>query len=176
MYCDECKERPAKVHYTQVVNGKQTEMHLCEECAQKKSQINIGFHFEPGLSLQNLLAALMGQEIGGYQPLGVSMTDAMCCKNCGSTYREFSKCGKLGCSQCYEEFKDYLAPIIRKLHGNSYHTGKIPLRTGGVIHLKRELESLRNELQAAIQVEEYERAAELRDKIRELEKKINSPA
>ena len=176
MYCDECKERPAKVHFTQVINGKQTEMHLCEECAQKKSQMNLGLHFEPGFSLQNLLAALIGQEISSYKPVGISMTAEIRCKNCGSSYREFSKSGKLGCSQCYVEFKEYLAPIIRKLHGNSYHTGKIPFRTGGVIHLKRELENLRVELKNAIEVEEYEKAAELRDKIRALVLKMDSPA
>ena len=173
MYCDECRTT-ANVHYTQIINGKQTEMHLCEECAQKMSQVNLGSHFESGFSLQNLLAALMGQEISEYKPMGVPVSTEIHCKNCGSSYREFAKSGKLGCSQCYIEFENNLSPIIRKLHGNSYHTGKIPFRTGKIIHLKRELESLRKELKAAIEVEEYEKAAKIRDKIRALEKKTQS--
>jgi protein arginine kinase activator len=176
MYCDECKSRLARVHYTQIVNGKRTEMHLCEECAQKKRELNIGFPLEPAFSFQNLLAGLIGHTSGSHKPVGISFVQDMRCNSCGLTYRSFAKIGKLGCSKCYESFGQNLAPVIRKIHGDSYHTGKIPRRTGGILHLRRERDSLKEELAKAISLEQYEKAAELRDRIRDMEKKLDSPS
>ncbi|MFA5881294.1 MAG: UvrB/UvrC motif-containing protein, partial [Eubacteriales bacterium] len=78
----------------------------------------------------------------------------------------------LGCPTCYDVFENKLDPVLRRIHGNPRHTGKIPKRTGGTIELRREIEELKRELQAAITSEEYEKAAEVRDKIRGLENKL----
>ena len=94
------------------------------------------------------------------------------CNICGMTYRDFAKVGKLGCSKCYETFRDRLDPLLRRIHGTDRHVGKIPAKTSEVVLLRRELESLKKDLALAVSREEYEKAAEIRDSIRSLERKI----
>lgn len=78
----------------------------------------------------------------------------------------------MGCGQCYETFADQLGPLLRKVHSATEHTGKTPKRAAGPLKLKREIQALRRELQAAVAEEDFERAAQLRDRIRELETKV----
>ncbi len=86
------------------------------------------------------------------------------------TYTEFKKTGLMGCSECYVSFKNSLVPIIKRVQGNIEHVGKIPKKSGKEIMEKRQLLRLREELNRAINSEEYERAAELRDEIREVQR------
>lgn len=85
------------------------------------------------------------------------------------SFEDFRKTGKLGCTNCYKLFKENLAPILRRLHGNAEHTGKVPAKISGCIKNSNEIEKLKNELTDAIDREEYEKAAQLRDRIRGLE-------
>ncbi|MOA13755.1 UvrB/uvrC motif protein [compost metagenome] len=94
------------------------------------------------------------------------------CENCGLTYAQFSKIGRFGCSSCYQAFEEKLDPLLKRVHGGIVHSGKIPKRSGGQIQCKRKIEELRRELQAKIEHEEFESAAQLRDQIRELERKM----
>jgi protein arginine kinase activator len=87
------------------------------------------------------------------------------------TYENFRTTGKFGCSQCIDSFKGRLKPVIKSIQGYDRHTGKIPKRTGGAYKVQMDIERLKNELRCAVEREEYELAAELRDKIYELEKK-----
>jgi protein-arginine kinase activator protein McsA len=91
------------------------------------------------------------------------------CPACGLTFADFRASGRLGCHQDYEHFKKQLLPLLEKIHGATQHTGKIPLRLGQRVEKQKVLTALRKDLNAAIQREEYERAAELRDKIKVLE-------
>lgn len=172
MLCDRCKQRPANVHYTQIINGIKTEMNLCEQCAQEEGLLNSDtfssfMNFTP-FSVQNLLAGLMNflpnTERGFTE-------EQLKCDNCGMTYDKFKQTGRLGCSKCYDFFKDELNPLIRRIHGSIGHRGKIPRKTGGVLRAKREIEELKAQLDKAVKDEAYEEAAKLRDKIRDLEKK-----
>jgi protein arginine kinase activator len=90
------------------------------------------------------------------------------------TYTQFGEIGRLGCGQCYQAFAGQLWPLLRRVHGNSRHTGKVPVRAGGTLGFKREIERLRQELHDAIGTEAYERAAVLRDRIHALEGKMGS--
>lgn len=90
------------------------------------------------------------------------------------TYSQFSKVGRFGCSSCYKYFNDRLDPLFKRVHGNTTHMGKVPVRVGSHIQAKRKIEGLRQELQQKIAEEEFEKAAKLRDEIRELEKDISS--
>lgn len=171
MQCDECRRRPATVHLTKIINGHKTEVRLCEQCAREKGEF--AFFTVPSFSFQNLLAGLLEQEPGQGMPMALPQRGSKKCGNCGVSYSDFSQSGFLGCSECYQEFEKPLEPLLRKIQGNTRHTGKVPGRTGGAVKVRKEIESLRQELQRLIMKEEYENAAEVRDRIKGLEKKLD---
>ena len=170
MLCEECHMRPATVHITKIVNNEKTEMHLCEECAKEKhlslsSSIG-GFGFEDtGFSVAKLLSSFF--EPSSKTPIGSS--EEFKCGRCGLTFQTFSKTGRFGCRQCFSTFKNQMNPMLRRIHGKTFHVGKVPKRSGGQIRIKQEIDRLKRELQEAVNAEEYERAAVIRDKIKELE-------
>ncbi|HHY76175.1 MAG TPA: hypothetical protein GX500_05265 [Firmicutes bacterium] len=169
MTCEECGKNPATVHFEQVVNGKRTVMNLCSECAQKKGVFSV--LFQPTFSINNLLSALLGSQMKSL-PASSAGEEEKRCRICGMSYRDFARAGRLGCSRCYETFEDRLDPLLRRIHGSGRHIGKAPAKAGGAAKARRELEELRRQLAAAVAEEAYERAAELRDKIKALEAKL----
>lgn len=176
MSCQECNQRPATLHFTKVVNGEKAEFHLCEKCAQEKGEMFM-LGSGSGFSINNLLAGLLNIQPSfqgsGQDPF--QQEKVLQCEQCSLTFQQFIKVGRFGCASCYETFKDQLNPILRRLHsGNSSHSGKIPARIGGTIHLRRNIDDLKNHLKEMISKEEFERAAELRDEIRNLEKQLNA--
>ncbi|CAJ1004526.1 MULTISPECIES: UvrB/UvrC motif-containing protein [Bacillales] len=168
MNCEECGKRPATLHLTKIVNGKKTEYHICEHCAQEKGDVFAGFH---NFSINNLLSGLLH-----FDPMTKKSQEPvqkpLRCETCGLTYAQFSKSGRFGCSDCYTFLGDRLDPLFRRIHGNTQHIGKVPERTGGQLKLRKELEQLKSTLQHYIASEEFEKAAEIRDRIRALEQKI----
>lgn len=168
MMCDECQERQATVMVTRIINGKKSEAHLCQECAQKHG--DLGFLSEPNFTFHNILAGLFEPEV--VHPGTVQVRSRVRCENCGLSFNDFRRLGQLGCSQCYTQFEALLDPLLKRIHGSDRHTGKTPVR-GGAALLRRELEDVRRQLREAINIEAYEKAAELRDRIKELEKQIN---
>lgn len=165
MQCSECGKRPATIHVTKIENGKKTDMYLCEQCAVQKNAINLNTTF----SVNDFITGLINS--GGVIPFKVDIVQEPKCEVCGLTYNKFREMGKFGCSNCYKLFGDKLDPLFKKLHGNIKHTGKIPNKAGHMIKVNREIESLKSELNQAISSEEYEKAAELRDKIKALNNK-----
>ncbi len=165
MLCDACGKRIATVHVTKVINNEKTEAHLCQECAHEQGQMS--FMTEPSSTFHNILAGLFEPEtvISG-RPIRTRVR----CENCGLSFGDFRRLGHLGCNHCYETFHQQLEPLIRRVQGSTRHTGKVP-RIEGRERLvrERELERLRKELAEAIAQEAYERAAVIRDRIRELE-------
>ncbi|WP_018131248.1 UvrB/UvrC motif-containing protein [Effusibacillus pohliae] len=167
MKCQECGQRPATVHFTKIVQGDKSEFHLCEVCAREK-----GEWMSPasaGFSLNSLLSGLLN-----FDPPGGTAAAPPRCSTCGLTYSQFSQYGRFGCADCYKHFQSRLEPLLRKVHGSTTHAGKVPRRTGGKIKLQRELDKLRAQLQAAVQAERFEEAAELRDKIRAFEQQLGN--
>ena len=172
MWCERCKKRPATVHVTKIVNNQKNEMHLCEVCAHETSS-DLGFLFEQNFSFPNLLAGLLNNELsfsGGV--IGESATQGLKCPACGLTFSDFRQVGQLGCSECYKGFGPSLDPLLKRIHGNTIHTGKAPKRTGGRVRVRKEIEELRNQLKAAISREAYEEAARIRDEIKAKEKEL----
>ncbi len=165
MYCEECKLRPATVHVAQMINGQKTESHLCEQCASQKGTIVFG---DKQLSISNLLGSFLG---GNYAiPETMTPVQEIVCPNCGTKFSDIRQTGKLGCAQCFTAFEQELEPSLRRIHGNRQHVGKIPLRGGEKVMRKRQLEGLKQHLQEAVAREEYEKAAEIRDQIKQMEK------
>ena len=164
MQCDICGNKKATVHLTEIVDEQISELHLCEECAREKS-----VQMEQQFGLADLLAGLSDF---GKQTKAVEKVKAKC-PNCGLTYEDFRKLGRVGCGECYVGFREYLGALLKKIHGSSQHLGKAPARTPSMPPEKMEdMQELRNQLNQAIQNENFEEAARLRDKIHKLEKKL----
>ncbi|MGG1662262.1 UvrB/UvrC motif-containing protein [Brevibacillus sp. NRS-1366] len=169
MNCEECGKRPATLHLTKIVNGEKTEYHICEHCAQEKGDVFTGFH---NFSINNLLSGLLKFDPMQKNGRESASSKLLRCETCGLTYAQFSKSGRFGCSDCYTFLGDKLDPLFRRIHGNTQHSGKVPERTGGQLKIRKELEQLKQALQSHVASEEFEKAAEMRDRIRALEQKM----
>lgn len=165
MLCDICGKNPATVHLTEIIDEQMNELHLCEDCARQKSQ-----EMEQQFGLSDLLAGLADFGKPTTKDAAAEAVEVKC-PNCGLTYAEFKKVGRLGCSECYNSFKRYLAPLLKKIHGSLQHTGKSPVSVPKVMKKRIDLQELRNKLQKAIETEDFEEAAKIRDQIREMEKR-----
>ncbi len=99
----------------------------------------------------------------------VTVKEAKKCPVCGHTYADFRRTGKIGCSECYNTFREPIAQTLRQIHTDTAHKGKIPSKSGEELKLKRRYESLKEELAAAVRNEDYEKAAKLHKQIREIE-------
>ncbi|ACQ55174.1 UvrB/UvrC motif-containing protein [Clostridium botulinum] len=168
MLCDKCNKNNATVHITKVINGHKEEVNLCESCAKQEQGIGITDNLDlmSSFSVQNILANILDYM---NKPQEKNISYEITCPHCGTTYNEFKAKGLLGCSECYKVFNDSIIPIIKRIHGNVEHTGKIPEKSGQYIIKQRNLQQLRDKLQKCIKEEEYEKAAEIRDEIKLLE-------
>lgn len=162
MLCQKCGKYPATTHFKRTVNGETTELHLCASCAAEQGFQSVLGGFG-GLDLDSFWGNLFAE------PSVKSVADTVRCEGCGKSFSEIAQSGRAGCPACYTTFYDRLLPSIRRIHGKSAHAGKIPAQAGESTRRERELESLRQQLSAAIVKQEYEKCAELRDRIRELE-------
>jgi protein arginine kinase activator len=166
MVCNICGKNQATVHLTEIIDEQITELHLCEECAQKK-----GAQMESHFGLSDLLAGLADL---GTQFNKTKADTKLKCPKCGLTYEDFKKVGRLGCGECYATFKEALVPLLKRIHGSTQHYGKSPKKIAKLGKVKNESEVMKEKLQKAIQKEDFEEAAKLRDKIKEIEKKRGS--
>jgi protein arginine kinase activator len=162
MLCQQCKQQPASVHMTKIINNKKTELHLCESCARQRED----FITITPFSVNDLIAGFM--DMGIAKP-AYARPEPSKCAVCGMDYNQFKKIGRVGCQECYKYFGNELRPVIRKIQGSTAHSGKIPKRSGSDLARKRQIAQYKSELMRAIETEAFERAAELRDKIKELE-------
>jgi len=165
MQCDICGKKEATVHLTEIVNDRVTKLHLCEDCAKDK-----GTEMEEHFGLGDLLAGLT--DLGS--TVEPEILGTVKCASCGFTYQDFKKVGRLGCGECYEAFKSRLGPLLKRIHGADRHVGKVPIMVGKTVKDTKTLQELKSKMDKAIQEENFEEAARLRDMIRGLEKKDES--
>ena len=172
MLCDNCKERDAIINLTQVEHDSKVTLHLCEQCAQQKG-VETG-----GAVLKSPLGNFLGAVVKGGGTAGALVPasgDALRCPACGSTLRDFRDSGHLGCDRCYVSFDTHLRDLLRRLHGSSQHVGEryeLPGEGGngeGADDPRSQLLELKAQLRRAVEGENFELAAELRDRIRVLE-------
>ncbi len=175
MICQECNKRPATLHFTKIINGEKEQFHFCEQCAQEKGELYM-FNNTSGFSINNLLAGLFNIDPSIQQHQDpFEKQEVLQCDHCSMTFNQFLKVGRFGCSHCYTVFKDELTPIFKRLHGGNWsHHGKIPKRIGGTMHIKKNIEDLKMQLQQLIVAEEFEKAALVRDEIRLLDQKLDN--
>jgi protein arginine kinase activator len=157
------------VHVAEITNGQKQETHLCESCA-KELQIH-GFGFYPQMNMNSFLAGLLNYDFNSSNVNQVE-TIGKKCEKCGVSEEQFANKGLLGCGDCYPIFEEKMLPLLRRIHGNTRHTGKAPERTGGRARLVKEIEIIKRQLKEAISREEFERAAQLRDSIRQMGKNL----
>lgn len=155
MNCEICGAGDGKIKYTQMINGEKIEFHICEACAKKK-----GFHpmggVEQGKTVEGTTEDLEQEK----------------CPVCGWQLADVEKNGKLGCPQCYNSFRAYIVKLVEEVHGCSKHKGKAPVFDKRKLALKMEIREVKRELETAIKKEEYQLAAQLRDKIKNLSSKM----
>lgn len=174
MLCNECDKNKATIHVTKITNGVKVETYLCEECA-KKQQVLLNMNIfkenqatkENLFSLKNLLAGMLDEKTSKE-----SLSKKDTCEVCGMSFDEFRKVGKLGCSNCISVFRANIMPAIKNIQGFELHAGKIPKRAGGKHRLQVDIDHLKKDLKYKIEQEEFEDAAIIRDRIREIEKII----
>ncbi|MEE1318683.1 MAG: UvrB/UvrC motif-containing protein [Ruminococcus sp.] len=167
MKCQKCGSNNATTHVKTIINGELREYDLCSECARKMGYTNVFGDME------NEFSNFLGSFFGNVLP---ARTQATRCEFCGSTYSDIAKSGHVGCAKCYEIFADELYPSIRRIHGNTTHCGKNSSvaekskQTKTKVETKEEkIRKLKVQLENAIKEQNFELAAELRDKIKEME-------
>ncbi len=163
MQCQVCGKNTATVHFTEIVNSKMSELHICEQCAHEK-----GIQPTQGKGkfwISDLIAGMIDESASGDQ----ERVGRIQCSGCGLLYSGFKETGRLGCPECYESFSAQLKPVLRRIHGATRHVGKAPIKDGARVEKRQVIARLHDELDRAIEREDFEHAAELRDKILALE-------
>ena len=166
MKCLNC-EKPATFHITELTGSKPQELHLCEDCAR-------GYLMQAQdkeSSATPTLAGMLAQQLKlGQTAQELARLDQRACPVCGITFYEFRQQGRLGCPHDYVSFEKELEPLIVSIHGDKSHVGKRPKRVAHDTDGRTEVIRLRREMETAVESEDYERASQLRDQIREFER------
>ena len=161
MQCQICKKKTATIHLTEIADGLRTEVHMCEHCAQEQ-----GIAAKSQISVNELLSSLLAAQPADDELFGPSEHQTPC-PHCGFTLDQFRKAGVLGCPYDYEVFEKSLLPLIERAHdGKTSHCGKAPSKISQPTKKQIERSNLRRQLEAAVQNEDYELAAKLRDKMK----------
>lgn len=174
MRCQDCNEKDSTVSMTQIINNEKVIVNLCRECAAKR-----GFHSPLDsipFPLANLLTGMLAPTPSSKKTAQAVGLPDLTCSQCGLSFSEFSRLGRFGCGQCYHIFREKLQGLLRKIHGSSLHRGKLPPMLSEDGNAIKEQERLQAELDRAIEAEDFERAADLRDKIKSLSPKNESEA
>ena len=164
MQCQICKDNEATIHLTEINDGVRTEMHICQNCALKE-----GITIKSQIPLNELLSNLLAVQPSDEEIFG-SDEKGKVCPYCGITFEQFRKQAVLGCPYDYEFFEKSLSPLIKNAHhGHGIHCGKIPSKVSTDDKKEIELLNLKHQLEAAVAKENYELAAQLRDKISQMQ-------
>lgn len=168
IFCDECKKNIATVFLTKISGEEVSKVQLCDACAKKMEETSEAFNF----------FAYLPQILSGFSAPEEDVTEDILsgillkCDSCGTSFNDFQKMGFLGCSDCYKALGDPLERVIMEFQGSTEHTGKIPSRVSKDAKLRKKLIQLEHSLEHQIVEEQYEEAASVRDKIREIQHKL----
>ena len=186
MLCENCHQNEASIHYTEIINGVKREHYLCMECARKLNFSGLGDMSDTEFPFVRLLTGLLSAG-GGGKELEDSPMMHVCCPGCGMSFDEFTMVGKFGCAECYGVFAPLIEDNMKRIHGDSVHRGKKYKSGSGDMPVSGErndntlaimndedddpvetLKELNRKLREAVEIENFEEAAKLRDKIRML--------
>lgn len=161
MLCQNCGKYEATTHVKRIVNGESAEAHLCSDCAKA-----LGYNDVFG-GFGNTFGDLLGSFFGEPQVSAIS-SRTIRCEKCGNTFNDIVNSGKIGCADCYTTFYDKLLPSLQRIHGKTRHEGKNPTIIKAEVTNVNPIEDLEEQLRIAIDEQNFEKAAQLRDKINEL--------
>ena len=173
MLCENCKKNTATVHMKGLLNGAKTELNLCQECSFNMVNMEMPTSLEnifKGIleSVQSMGPVTIGQMGLAGRPTARKKAPGPCTV-CELSYEQFKTTGKLGCEACYHAFPNEIVALFKNVQGSSHHEGKLPKRFGTQLRQQREVDKLRSTLKKAIDDENFEEAARIRDQIRNLE-------
>lgn len=163
MLCQNCSKKEATTHITRIINGETAETHLCSDCAAALGVSDTFSPFGARLGLSDFFGGLFSDALAGSLNSRV-----LRCEGCGSTFDDIASTGKIGCPECYKVYYDKLLPSIHRMHGKTEHTGKVPRGAGEEVKLAYRLSELRSRLNSAIDEQNFEAAAQLRDEIKRM--------
>jgi protein arginine kinase activator len=162
MLCESCGNAEASIQVTRVVNNEMRVLHLCESCAAEQG-LDPGPGTGGNLPLVDFLAQISAGAAEESPPTGR-------CPTCGLTPAQLKQTGRLGCATCYVHFEPHLRSLLRRLHGGTQHAGKVAVPPESEDADRRvRMDALRRSLQRAVDSEDFEHAASLRDQIRRME-------
>lgn len=164
MLCQSCAKNHANTHIKKIVNGELTEFMLCEKCAAKLGYSNIFENF--GFDFDNLLGSFFANSQPKFMPLNNKR-----CDFCGASFEDISNTGKVGCAKCYDVFFEQLMPSVKRIHGNTKHAGKCASETDNKNTLKDQIQTLTERMKIAINEQNFEEAARIRDELKILKEK-----
>jgi protein arginine kinase activator len=168
MLCDNCAKNEAEVHLTQIVDNEMTTVHLCPSCAAAKG-------LDSGAVPKNLPLTDFLAQMGQGATAEEEATVAGPCSYCHTTTDDFRRTGRLGCPHCYSIYETQLRAILRRIHGSTQHLGKVYVPPASeTADRTQRLTVLKRKLQRAVESEDFERAALLRDEIKEIEATIDA--
>jgi protein arginine kinase activator len=157
MLCCVCKEKPATVHLTQIVGDKMQKLDMCEDCAKAK-----GINDPTSFAMADLMLGLGASQELDPSAAGVELK----CPRCGFSQADFKKTGRLGCPECYQTFAEGLFGLLKSMHKGTRHVGKTPEGLRKTRDTADRLKLLQKKLSKAIETEDFETAALLRDEIK----------
>ncbi len=160
MKCQKCGKYEATTHITEIINGAKNETYLCQYCGEEYHQSN-GFHS----IFKNNFDSFFDDFWKSPAAISPPVVTANSCPTCKTAISDIQNRGRLGCSECYRTFADFLLRPLRNIHGSNTYVGKIPKKSGKT----NEIEQLKSELSRAVESQNFEKAAELRDKIKGME-------
>jgi len=159
MLCERCEEREATVQQIMIVDEQVTHQRLCERCAEQEETDP---ESTPGTSVSHVISDLFDSE--------ESDDSARVCPECGTEFSDFQQSERLGCAHCYDAFRESLESLIHRIHGADQHVGQsTKSATPAKLSEERKVQRLEKQLSRAVENEDYEEAAKLRDKIEMIE-------
>ena len=162
MLCQNCGKNEATTHVKRIINGEAAEAHLCPACAHASGYDSVFSGF--GLNLSDIFGGFFGDI-----PVSKLSNRVIRCEKCGCSFDDIAKSGMIGCADCYSTFFDKLQPTLQRIHGNTTHQGKFPQGAGEDVKKTHRISELKKQLNQAIDEQNFEKAAQLRDEIREME-------
>lgn len=164
MLCQNCGKKEATTHIKRIVGGEATELHLCTTCAEHLGYADVFYGI--GFNISGFLRSFFPEfaALGPHE----AVEEEERCPGCGCTFEEIVRTGMMGCADCYDTFYEKLKPSLLRIHGRASHVGKTSGSYDAVSGLKDRIRELEAEMKEAVERQEFERAAEIRDELKSL--------
>lgn len=164
--CEMCGLNPATVTVIEIVDGKKIVHHLCKSCAEKIAMAIPEKKKNPEkITAKSTKLSSVREKLGPEKK-------SLVCPNCGLTFEEFKKVLRFGCEVCYEAFSEALVPLLEEIHRSAQYRGRKPIHNKARMNILKQKNELEEKLKEAVELEDFEEAAKIRDELKELEDRL----